>query len=194
MVATTNLQELVDVVPNVIVSKSRIQHFEVCVVHILENEAGSLGVGISDNIQQLDNVGATAQVLQDFYLALDLQTKSSCVSVLHFKTCFKSEKQDKDTMYLLLLYRLQDFDDAFLIADSVHSLKDLAIFPAPNLPHNLIIVLVPAQPSLSSQWGVEVQWGKQMENTVLTPTVSKYSRSPSNLLAWSHSHLHTLVL
>lgn len=50
-----------------------VQHLEVCVVHILKDKTRRFGLGISYNIKKLDDVGASADVLQDFDLALDLQ-------------------------------------------------------------------------------------------------------------------------
>ena len=42
---------------------------------------------------------------------------------------------------LLLLDRLEDFDDAWLVVRYVDALEDLAVLAAPNLSHDLIIVL-----------------------------------------------------
>ena len=62
-----------DVVPDVIVYQSGVQRLEVCVVHVLKDQAGGLGLGIPDHVQQLYDIGASAEVLQDFDLSLDLQ-------------------------------------------------------------------------------------------------------------------------
>lgn len=45
--------------------------------------------------------------------------------------------------YLLLLHRLEDFDNAGLVIDNIHALKYLAIFPSAYLPHHLVAFLVP---------------------------------------------------
>ena len=60
-------------------------------------------------------------------------------------------------VHLLLLDRLEDLDDALLVADDVDALEDLAILAAPDLAHHLIVVLVPAaQPSCSHHEPLEV--------------------------------------
>lgn len=55
---------------------------------------------VANDIQQSDDVGSAAEVLQDLDLAL----------------------------YLLLLDGLEDLDDTFLVVDDVDTLKDLGIF------------------------------------------------------------------
>lgn len=55
---------------------------------------------ISDHIQKCDNVGPTAQVLQDFDLTLDL----------------------------LLLDRFQDLDNALLVIDDIDAFEYFGIF------------------------------------------------------------------
>jgi hypothetical protein len=54
---------------------------------------------VADDVKESDNIGATRQVLKNLDLAL----------------------------YLLLLDRLQDLDDAFLVVDNVDALKDLRV-------------------------------------------------------------------
>ncbi len=66
------LEQLEDVIPDVVVGKCRVQNLEVCVVHILEDETGCLGLRISDDIQKLDDIRAPAKVLKNFDLPLDL--------------------------------------------------------------------------------------------------------------------------
>lgn len=60
-------------------------------------------LSVSHNIEQRDNVGPTGEVLEDLDLPLDL----------------------------LLLHRLQDLDDAFLVVDHVDSLEHFRVLPAP---------------------------------------------------------------
>jgi hypothetical protein len=67
---------------------------------------------VAHHVQQRDDVGAARQILQDLDLAL----------------------------YLLLLNRLQDLDDAFLVVDDVDALKNLGVFPAANLADHLIVL------------------------------------------------------
>ena len=43
---------------------------------------------------------------------------------------------------LLFFDGFEDFDHALLILDDVHAFKDLAIFPAPNFAHHLVVILV----------------------------------------------------
>ena len=71
--AGPHLKQLEHVVPDVIVHQRWVQHFEVGVVDILKHEAGRLGLGISHHVQQLDDIGAPTQVLQDLDFPLDLQ-------------------------------------------------------------------------------------------------------------------------
>ncbi len=61
-------QYLVDVVPDIEIGQSWVQDFEVCVVDVLEDQTRRLGVWIPDDVQQFDDVGTPAQVLQDLNL------------------------------------------------------------------------------------------------------------------------------
>ena len=65
------LEQFEDVVPNVVVAQGGIEGLEVEVVHVLEDQARRLGHRISHNIQQLDDVLASREVLQDLDLAFD---------------------------------------------------------------------------------------------------------------------------
>ena len=67
-----HLQELVDVVSDVIIHQRGVQHLEVSVVDILEDEAWCLRLGVSDHIKQLYDVGASTEILQDLDFSLDL--------------------------------------------------------------------------------------------------------------------------
>ena len=69
-----------DVVPDVVVHQRGVQRFEVCVVHILKDEAWGLGLGVTDHIKQLYDIGASTEVLQDFDFSLDLQQQIQAIS------------------------------------------------------------------------------------------------------------------
>ena len=47
-------------------------NLEICVIHMLKDQRWRLGLRVTHHIQQLDDVGATMQVLQDLDFALDL--------------------------------------------------------------------------------------------------------------------------
>jgi len=68
-VAVTYDQQLIQVVANIKVGERRVQHLEIRVVHVLEDEARSLGMRVAHHIQQLDDVGSAAEVLQYLDLA-----------------------------------------------------------------------------------------------------------------------------
>ena len=73
------LQQLVQVVPHVAVHECGVQHLEVRVVDVLEDQAGGFGLRVAHNVQQLDDVGTPTQVLQDLDLALYLRARDlSC--------------------------------------------------------------------------------------------------------------------
>lgn len=96
------LQELVDVKPHVEILELRVQRPEISVIDVLEYQTRCLALAVSYNIEKRDYVRSTTEVLQDLDLSL----------------------------YLLLLNRLQDFDDAFLVVYDVDALEDLAVLPA----------------------------------------------------------------
>eukprot|EP00962_Isochrysis_galbana_P046569 scaffold18772_cov112-Isochrysis_galbana.AAC.14 len=47
----TYLEQLVNVVAHVVIGQCRVQHLEVGVVHVLEDERRCLGLGIAHNVQ-----------------------------------------------------------------------------------------------------------------------------------------------
>lgn len=63
---------------------------------------GRTDLAVAHNIEQTNNVGTSAQVLQNLDLTLDL----------------------------LLLDRLEDLDDAFLVVDDVDALEDFRVLSA----------------------------------------------------------------
>jgi hypothetical protein len=78
----------------------------------IPNPVGTItNLVVADYIQQRDDVGAPRQILQNLDLAL----------------------------YLLLLNRLEDFDNAFLVVDDVDALEDLRVLSTPNLPDHLVV-------------------------------------------------------
>lgn len=62
--------------------------------------SSSAHLGVSHDVKQCNNVGAASQVLQDLDLSLDL----------------------------LLLHRLENLDDAFLVVDDVDAFENLGVF------------------------------------------------------------------
>lgn len=79
------------------VGEARVEGLEVDVMDILRDEAGDLRGGVSDDIEQGDNVGAACKILKDLDFALDF----------------------------LLLHGLQDLDDALLLGHDIDTLEDL---------------------------------------------------------------------
>ena len=60
--------------------------------------------------------------------------------------------------HLLLLHRLEDFDDALVVVDHIDALKHLAVLAPPNLADHLIVILLPAA---AHQVGLENSWRLQ---------------------------------
>ena len=100
MAEVQRLEKFEDVEPHIVVHKARIERSEVRVVHVLEDQAGSLALTVSHNVQQCDNIWPARQILKN----LDL------------------------SFYFLLLDRFQDFDDAFLVVDDVDALEYFGVF------------------------------------------------------------------
>lgn len=78
---------------------------------------------ISDNIKKLDNIWTTTNVLQYFYLSLNL----------------------------LFLNRLKYLDYAPLISVDIYALENLTVFSPSNFPYNLIIILITEKKTEFSQ-------------------------------------------
>lgn len=96
------LQKLVDIITHVIVGEAGVEHAEVRVVHVFENQARRFALAIANDIKQGYHVGATRQVLKN----LDL------------------------TLNLLLLDWLQDLDDTLLVVDHIDALEHFRVFSA----------------------------------------------------------------
>ena len=79
MTIIQRFQKLVDVVSNVIIREGGIQDLEVGVIDVLKNETWRLRLRVANNVQKLDDIFAAAQVLQYFYLSLDLLEISQTV-------------------------------------------------------------------------------------------------------------------
>jgi len=109
------LEQLEDVVPNVIIGQSGVQSLEVEVVHVLEDQARRLGDRISDNIQQLDDVLAPGEVLQDLDLALDF----------------------------FLLHRLQNLHHTLGTIVQVGTGKYFTVLASANLAVHFVNILIP---------------------------------------------------
>ena len=93
-------------IPYVEICESLVELLEVGVVDVFEDERGRPAHRVLDDSLQRDDVGSTAQVLQDLDLALDL----------------------------LLLDRLQRLDYAFLVVGHVDGFEDLAVLAPTELP------------------------------------------------------------
>ena len=87
-----------------------VELLEIRVVDVLEGQRRSPRDGILDDIQQSDDVGAAAEILQDFDLAPDL----------------------------LLFHRLEDLDDRLLVVRDVDGVEHLAVLAPTQLPHDLV--------------------------------------------------------
>lgn len=164
--------DLVDVVADVKVRERGVQHLEVAVVHILEDEAGRLGQRVPHNVQQADDVGPTAQVLQDLDLTLDLlllqgpaarrgarskeqgikgqaiDDKRRIGGQGNQRTTISDQLQrqkgsaDTDVVAIPHLNRLQDLDAAAGVVDDIHAVKDLAVLAAADLADDFVVLLV----------------------------------------------------
>jgi len=109
-----SLEQFKDIEPNVKIGQRGIQDLEIRIVDGFKDQTWRLGGGIPRDIQQLDDVGPTAEILQDLDLTADL----------------------------LLLDGLEDLDDALLIVGHVDSLEDFAVFSPANLLDDFVIVLI----------------------------------------------------
>jgi hypothetical protein len=52
------LEQFIDIIPDIVVYKTRIKRPKVGVVHILEHKARRLALAVANHVQQRDNVGA----------------------------------------------------------------------------------------------------------------------------------------
>lgn len=96
------LQKFIDVVTNIVVHETRIERTEVGIVHVFEYQTRRLTLAVTNDIKQGHNIRSSRQILQNLDLTLDL----------------------------LLLHRLEDLDDAFLVVHDIDALKHLRILSA----------------------------------------------------------------
>ena len=93
-------EEFVDVEADVEVVEFGVEGAEVGVVDVFEDEAGGFALAVAHDVEEGDDVGAAAEVLEDFDFALDF----------------------------FLFDRFEHFDHAFLVVDYVDSFEDFAVF------------------------------------------------------------------
>lgn len=74
-------------VPDVVVRQRRVQDLEVCVVDVLKDKTGCLALRIADDIEKLDDVRTSAQVLQDFDLPANNKQKKNDEDIIGFVRC-----------------------------------------------------------------------------------------------------------
>ncbi len=86
--------------------------------------------------------------------------------------------------YLLLLHRLQNLDDAFLIIVHIDALKHFAVLAATNFPNDFIVVLVSVQQAEVTSLLELLKTNLKQQPMLLAPTAQKESRSPSSLSVW----------
>lgn len=101
MTKVQRLEELIDIEAHIIVGEARVQGSKVGVVDVFKDQTGRLALTIANDVQQSHDIGTIGQILQDLDLTLDL----------------------------LLLDRLEDLDDAFLVVDDVDAFEHLGVFP-----------------------------------------------------------------
>lgn len=68
----THLQQLKDVVAHIQIRQTRIQHLEIRILHMFKDERGRPRLHVLDQVEQLNDVGTAAQVLENLDLTLDL--------------------------------------------------------------------------------------------------------------------------
>lgn len=93
-------EQLINVEAHVIIRKAGVQCPEIGVVDGFKDQTRSLALVIAHYIQQRDDVGASSEVLKNLDLSLNL----------------------------LLLDRLENLDDTFLIVDDIDALEYLGVF------------------------------------------------------------------
>lgn len=131
---------------------------EVGVVDVLEDEGGGAGDGVLDDVQEGDDVRASAEVLQDLDLPLDLllfhrlqmDTLRSRLATRGHKSKMRwramTRKKGTKIAYL------ENFDDALLVRVDLDALEDLAVLAPAQLAEELIVIDVPSKPSLAMRW------------------------------------------
>lgn len=115
MTEIKGLQDLEHVVSDVKVCETLVKFSEVSLTRVDElcDDGGCLGQWVSDNVDQVNNVGASLQSLQNLDLSSDL----------------------------VLLHWFENFDDDSLIVLSVDALVDFRVLSTTNLLDDLVVVL-----------------------------------------------------
>lgn len=72
MAIVQGLKQLKNVVADVKIGQGRIKDLKIGVVDVLKDKRGSLRLRVSNNVQELNNVGSAAHVLKDLDFTLDL--------------------------------------------------------------------------------------------------------------------------
>ena len=67
-----HLEQLEHIEAHVVVGEAGVKDLEVDVVHVFGDETGYLGAGITDDVEEGEDVGAACKVLENLDLALDL--------------------------------------------------------------------------------------------------------------------------
>ena len=154
MTIIQRFQKLVDVVSNVIIREGGIQDLEVGVIDVLKNETWRLRLRVANNVQKLDDIFAAAQVLQYFYLSLDLLlfhlrersklrgVEGGCGDEKKVESTEK-KKEKFHTICLVTLFqwlflrtfthRLQNFHDTSCVVMTFIPSKTSEYFPRPIL-------------------------------------------------------------
>ena len=110
-----SLEHFINIETDVVISERLVKRSEVKVasVNVFHDKSRCLGHGISDNIDQVDDVDTTAESLQNF----------------DFSTNFR------------FFDGFQDLDDNALIVQRVNTFIDLGVFTATNLLDDFIVLL-----------------------------------------------------
>lgn len=114
MTVIQGFQELKDVVTNIKIREGGIQNLKVGIVDMLKYEGGCLGLWITYDIQELNNVGSATHILQDFDFPFDF----------------------------LLFDRFEDLDDTLGVVYHIDPLKHFTIFTASNFANDLVFLLI----------------------------------------------------
>ena len=130
-------------------------HLEVGIFNMLKYECRRLGLWVADNVEQLDNVDATTEVLQDLDFALNLLLldrlpcreipAKDMVRQLN-ASCDPRDSQQLHTSQTSNCHQvlhLENFDDALRPIRHVAALEYLAVLSAAQFAHNLVIFQVP---------------------------------------------------
>lgn len=146
-------QHLEDVVSNVEVGEALVQGPEVDVagVNVLHDERGGLGHGVTDHIDEVDDVDAALEGLQDLDLASDL-------GLLHYTSAIDKAARTYLNVNLLRAFLsarerltwLEYLNDDSLPVGCVDTLIDLGVLASADLLDDLVVLLRPTQHSIIS--------------------------------------------